>query len=239
MLKSPITANAVLLAGFALVTAFLLAGTHLGTREQIAQSERQAAEKALLEIIPEQRHDNDLLADSLPVPAQYWAQLGLAEGGDIHVARKDKRIVAVIVPAVAADGYSGDIRLIVGINMDGRIAGVRVLDHRETPGLGDKVDLKKSDWILGFNDKSLINPTPDAWKVKKDGGEFDQFTGATITPRAVVRQVKLALDYFNADRARILGHSTNQGTNQDGLEQSRDLSASDHAKSGDSNEDKQ
>lgn len=211
MLKSPVTSNAVLLAGFALVTALLLAGTHIGTREQIALSERQAAEKALLEIIPEQRHSNDLLADTLPVSPDYWQQLGLANGGDIHVARQHKRVEAVIVPAVAADGYSGDISLIVGINRDGSVAGVRVLDHRETPGLGDKIDLKKSDWILGFNGKSLLNPAPEQWQVKKDGGVFDQLTGATITPRAVVRQVQETLDYFMQERERILAQATETG----------------------------
>ena len=235
MVKNPITSNAMLMAGFALVTAFLLAGTHLGTREQIARSERQAAEKALLEIVPAQRHDNDILTDNLPVPTEYWAQLGLVEGGDIHVARQNHHVVAVIVPAVAPDGYSGDIRLIVGINIDGDIAGVRVLDHRETPGLGDKVELKKSDWILGFNGKSLLNPAPDAWKVKKDGGEFDQFTGATITPRAIVQQVKLALDYFKMDRTRILGLLTKHN----GLEQSPAHPANTHGERGESTGDSQ
>ncbi|HCO61140.1 MAG TPA: electron transport complex subunit RsxG [Porticoccaceae bacterium] len=217
MLKSPMTSNAVLLAGFALVTALLLAGTHIGTREQIALAERQAAEKALLEIIPQHRHSNDLLVDTLPVPTDFWQALGLTNGGEIHVARQNGNVEAMIVPAVAPDGYSGDIRLIVGINRDGTIAGVRVLDHRETPGLGDKIDLKKSDWILSFKGKSLGNPEPELWRVKKDGGEFDQFTGATITPRAVVRQVKETLDYFKQDRARLL----KQAVQTDKLEHQR------------------
>jgi electron transport complex protein RnfG len=103
----------------------------------------------------------------------------------------------------ARDGYSGDVNLIVGVNVDGTIAGVRALSHRETPGLGDKVDLKKSDWILGFNGKSLVNPTLARWTVKKDEGEFDQFTGATITPRAVVAATLRALQYAQANKTAI------------------------------------
>ncbi len=204
MLKQSIGFNSFVLAAFALVTALLLASTHLGTREQIAESERRAAEKALLEIIPKDRHSNDMLLDTLAIPRQFWSQLGLTKGGDVNIARQDGKIEALIIPAVAADGYSGDIRLIAGVNMDGTLAGVRVLSHTETPGLGDKIDLKKSQWILSFNHKSLYQPVAAQWQVKKDGGDFDQFTGATITPRAVVAQVKRILEYFAEDQNRIL-----------------------------------
>lgn len=204
MLKQSIGFNSFVLAAFALVTALLLASTHLGTREQIAESERRAAEKALLEIIPKDRHSNDMLLDTLAIPRQFWSQLGLSQGGDVNIARQDGKIEALIIPAVAADGYSGDIRLIAGVNMDGTLAGVRVLSHTETPGLGDKIDLKKSQWILSFNHKSLYQPVAAQWQVKKDGGDFDQFTGATITPRAVVDQVKRILEYFAEDQNRIL-----------------------------------
>ena len=94
--------------------------------------------------------------------------------------------------------------MLVGINVDGTIAGVRVISHNETPGLGDKIDLKKNDWILDFNGKSLENPKPKYWKVKKDKGSFDQLTGATITPRAVVTQVLRTLQYFEKDKVRLL-----------------------------------
>ena len=196
--------NSVVLAIFALVTALILATTNDLTYERIAQSEREAAQRALLEIIPLERHDNDMLMDLQPVPEQYWATLGLKKGGNIHVARDQGQPVAAIIPAVTPDGYSGAIAMIIGVNFNGSIAGVRVVEHRETPGLGDKVDLKKSDWILSFNGKSLVNPQADDWKVKKEGGEFDQFTGATITPRAVINQVLKTLQYFNDDRERLL-----------------------------------
>ena len=204
MIFKSIGFNSVVLAIFALVTALILATTNELTYERIAQSEREAAQRALLEIIPLERHDNDMLMDVQPVPEQYWATLGLKNGGNIHIARDQGQPVAAIIPAVTPDGYSGAIAMIIGINFNGSIAGVRVVEHRETPGLGDKVDLKKSDWILSFNGKSLVNPQADDWKVKKEGGEFDQFTGATITPRAVVKQVLKTLQYFNDDRERLL-----------------------------------
>jgi len=196
MLGTSISTNSLLLGVFALVTAAILAGTQAGTADRIAAAEREAAQKALLEIVPLERHNNDLLVDTLAIDSQYWPALGLKNGGDIHVARDNGEAVAAIIPAVAPDGYSGDIKLIIGINADGSLAGVRALTHNETPGLGDKVELKKSDWILGFNGKSLINPEAKSWAVKKDGGEFDQFTGATITPRAIVNQVKRTLEFF-------------------------------------------
>ncbi len=204
MLGQSITRNALLLALFAVITASLLAGTYLLTRERIIAAERAAEEKALLQIIPENRHDNSLLDDTLSVgPAD--SELGLREEKSVYLARQDEQVVAVIVPATARDGYSGDINLIVGINRDGSVAGVRVLSHKETPGLGDRVDLGKSDWVLDFNGRSLQNPKVPQWAVKKDGGEFDAFTGATITPRAVVAAVKRSLEYAASQRKQLFG----------------------------------
>lgn len=199
MLGASISKNSLLLAVFALVAAGGLALTNESTKERIQKAERAAQQKALFEIVPRSRHDNDLLLDTVPVPENAWHLLGLKKGGDIHIARQNGQVVAMIIPAVAPDGYSGDIRMIVGINRDGSVAGVRVLAHNETPGLGDKVDLKKSDWILSFNGKSLAAPAPADWAVKKDGGDFDQFTGATITPRAVVNQVRRVLEFVEAE----------------------------------------
>lgn len=220
MLGTSISKNSLLLGLFALVTAAILAGTQAGTADRIAAAEREAAQKALLEIVPLERHNNDLLVDTLTIAPQYWAGLGLKNGGDIHIARDNGEAVAAIIPAVAPDGYSGDIKLIIGINADGSLAGVRALTHTETPGLGDKVDLKKSDWILGFNGKSLVNPDVKKWAVKKDGGEFDQFTGATITPRAVVNQVKRTLEFFAQTKplsAININEKTTAISNQSGV----------------------
>jgi electron transport complex protein RnfG len=200
---SSITKNSVLLGIFALVTTAILAFTAELTKEPIAKAEREAQQRALFEIVPRTRHDNDLLSDIIKVPESAWEGLGLKSGGDIYVARHTDETIAVIIPATAPDGYSGDIRMIVGINADGTIAGVRVIDHKETPGLGDKIELKKNQWILSFNGKSLSSPEISHWKVKKDGGDFDQFAGATITPRAVVNQVRRVLEFVDAHRDEL------------------------------------
>lgn len=202
MLGQSITRNSVLLALFAVCTTALIAGTYLLTKDDIAQQKRLAEEKALLEIIPRHRHDNSMLDDTIAVGPDD-TELNLSEDKHIYIARQQGDVVAVIIPTVAPDGYTGDIELIVGVNRDGSIAGVRALAHRETPGLGDKVDLKKSEWILGFDGRSLADPAPGGWAVKKDDGVFDEFTGATITPRAVVAATLRALQFVQANRKTL------------------------------------
>ena len=141
-------------------------------------------------LVDHQTYNNDLLADTVELPA---AEFGSADKVTVYRARQQGVPVAALFTVTAPDGYSGRIRLIIGINADQTLAGVRVLGHKETPGLGDKIEVERSDWILGFNGKSLQNPTDTGWAVRKDGGEFDQFTGATITPRAIVKAVKNTL----------------------------------------------
>lgn len=200
MLGQSISKNSLLLAAFALATAGTLALTNLGTKERIANAERAAQQRALFEVIPVQDHDNDLLNDTIAIPESALADLHVSSTARIYRARRNGDITALIVPAVAPDGYSGDIEMIVGVNRDGSIAGVRIIKHKETPGLGDKIELKKHQWILSFNGKSLTVPVIEEWKVKKDGGVFDQFAGATITPRAVVGQVKRVLEFVQANQ---------------------------------------
>lgn len=210
MLGQSIKQNAIGLSLFAIVTAGIIAVTQTLTAERIQNNIDAAKSKALFEILPEDTHDNVLLNDTVIItdPALI-ADEGEAEA---FVARKGGTPVAVILPTIAPDGYTGKIHSIVGIFNDGRIAGVRVLQHRETPGLGDKVELKKSSWVLDFNGKSLDNPSTQGWQVKKDGGEFDQFTGATITPRAVVKSVHAALEYFNDNRDALLAEKSDPVT---------------------------
>ena len=136
--------------------------------------------------------------------------LGLRSSKQIYLARQGDQVVTAIIPATARDGYSGDIEMIVGVNRDGTVAGLRVLSHKETPGLGDKVDMKKSDWVLDFDGRSLEDPTPEGWAVKKDKGVFDSFTGATITPRAVVSATRRTLEYAR-DNAKTLYGAVEQG----------------------------
>jgi len=192
----------VILGLFAVATVGMIAVTQQGTAERISEAQRRVQLSALNEIVPHDQHDNDLLTDSFTVQDRQY--LSLSAPAEAYRARQGDRVSAVILPVVAPDGYSGRIDLLVGIRADGSIAGVRSVSHRETPGLGDKIDAGKSQWILSFNGKSLSMPIPDQWAVKKDGGQFDQFTGATITPRAVVKAVYQALNYFDEHRAALL-----------------------------------
>lgn len=201
-----IARSALGLGLFAVITAGTIAVTQVVTEDRIREQVRKAEASALFEIIPERLHDNDLLSSTVTIPPD--PLLGLREPGTAWVARQQDQAVGVILPVVARNGYSGDIRMLVGVAPDGELLGVRVTSHRETPGLGDKIELKKSDWITVFEGKSLDNPEPDNWAVKKDGGAFDQFTGATITPRAVVGAVKDALLYFEDHQQTLLAGKT-------------------------------
>jgi electron transport complex protein RnfG len=190
----PIAISAVFLFLFAVIGAGLVAFTFDSTAEKIADNERRALLKSLNELVPEQRYDNDIFNDVVHV--RNSELLGTSEPVPVYRARKNGWPVAAVLAPVTPDGYSGAIRLLVAINVDATLAGVRVVQHRETPGLGDAIEAERSNWILGFNGRSLSNPPAERWKVKRDGGAFDQFTGATITPRAVVKAVKEALLYF-------------------------------------------
>ncbi|MBF0784737.1 electron transport complex subunit RsxG [Muribacter muris] len=147
----------------------------------IATQQRQL----LGEVIPHHSFDNDVLATC--------RQITLPEApflNQLYVAKKGENLTAYAIQATAPDGYSGDIRLLIGIQPDGTVLGVRTLEHKETPGLGDKIETRISDWILSFNQRTFSVESEAQWAVKKDGGQFDQFTGATITPRAVVNNVR-------------------------------------------------
>lgn len=199
--------NAVGLGLFAIVTAGSIGIAQVATKDSIQKNIQIAQAKALHEIVPQNSYDNDLLNDTIAlsssdanddIHARWNVRLlgPIADDAVAYIARKNGKAHTIILPATAPDGYTANIDMIVGIKLDGTLAGVRVINHKETPGLGDKIEAKKSPWILQFSGLSLINPEEESWAVKKDGGEFDQFTGATITPRAVVRSVRLALKFF-------------------------------------------
>ncbi|MGH1463395.1 MAG: electron transport complex subunit RsxG [Neptuniibacter sp.] len=196
---SALKTSTLAISFFAVVCAAVIAATQVSTKEKIAANEREFQAKALYEIVPRETIDNDMLSDTFEIQL---AELGHKTPVTAFRARKNDLVKTVILPVVAPDGYSGNIHIIVGINADESVAGVRVLAHKETPGLGDKVETKKSDWVFSFDGKSKTNDLH--WAVKKDGGQFDQFTGATITPRAVVNAVGRALDYFAANRIQLL-----------------------------------
>jgi len=186
---------------FALVGAILIVGSYHSTRQQIVHNEKMTLLQTLNGLIPPSSYDNDLVNDSIEMENR--AFLGTAKPMTIYRARKQKQAVAAIINSIAPDGYSGNIYLVVAVNYDGTLAGVRVLSHQETPGLGDYVEERRSKWILGFNQRSLNNPEEERWKVKRDGGVFDQFTGATITPRAVVKAVYKTLLFYQQYRDTI------------------------------------
>jgi electron transport complex protein RnfG len=190
-----------LLAAFAVAGAGLVALTAQATRERIAANERAYLLRSLNDVVPASAYDNDLFTDTTEVVDAEL--LGSPDPVTAYRARRDGRPVAVILNVVAPDGYSGPIRLVIGIDARGELTGVRVVSHRETPGLGDDIEVERSDWILGFAGLGLDSLPEQGWAVKRDGGQFDQFTGATITPRAVVKAVHNALIYFEAHRERL------------------------------------
>ncbi|MGB5102673.1 MAG: electron transport complex subunit RsxG [Steroidobacteraceae bacterium] len=179
-----------------------VAVVHDLARPRIEASDRERRVARLAEVLGTAQYDNDLLADVVHV--RDAELLGTDAMLPVHRARLGATPVAALLFPVAPDGYSGAIRLVVAIDPQGRLLGVRVLGHKETPGLGDAIEPRKSEWIDSFRGRSLGDPGEDGWKVRKDGGEFDQFTGATVTPRAVVRAVHGALVYFDRHREELL-----------------------------------
>ena len=189
----------VILFAFAVVATAMLAFTFTRTQPTIERSQ-QAEKLALLsQVLPPTLYDNNLLASQQSVPPDDL--LGTRLPSAMWIARRGDTVTAVVLEAIARDGYGGNIHLLVGIGIDGDVTGVRVTAHRETPGLGDYIVRSKSAWIEQFVGKSLTTPEAKRWKVAKDGGQFDARAGATITPRAVVKAARSALDYFARHRA--------------------------------------
>lgn len=193
--------TAFIMIVFAIVGTAMLAYIYDVTREPIAESEAQARMALFRQIVPESMHDNALLEDRIEIPAD--AMLGTKSSSYAYRARLEGKPTALILEAIAPDGYSGDIKLLVAIREDGTIAGVRVLAHKETPGLGDYIDIARSKWIKQFDGQSLSMTAPELWTVKKDGGRFDYMVGATITPRAVIKAVRKVLEYYAIHRESL------------------------------------
>ncbi|NOT10259.1 MAG: electron transport complex subunit RsxG [Methylococcaceae bacterium] len=190
------------LAGFALLASILLGMTNCSTEATIQRRLDEDLLMSLTEVIPADLHDNDMLRDTLSVPSA-----GFNIGADetlVYLAKQAGKVTAVCFKFTAPDGYSGAINMIMGIDRDGNILGVRVLSHKETPGLGDKIEAAKSSWILSFVGRSLENLAPAQWTVKKDGGAFDQFAGATITPRKSVQAIFRGLQLFKANKDQLI-----------------------------------
>ena len=197
--RRQILISGVFLWLFAVAGTTLVALTEYSTSAAIAENERRVLLRNLHALLPRDRLDNDIATDTVEIPPSLL--LGTDTEMPAYLARRDGFPVAVVFNSIAPNGYNGRIHLLVGVYVDGSLAGVRVVKHSETPGLGDAVEVRKSPWIKSFDGRSLHDPTTRGWAVKRDGGEFDQFTGATITPRAVVEAVHNTLLYYqqNAD----------------------------------------
>lgn len=196
-LSSRISYQAILLGGFSLLATVLLVLGNLATGDAIEERMREDLRTSLSQVIPETAHDNDLLAH----PLQFQDD----NGKPLTIYRGTEGLrVRALAWEIMGKGYAGDIRLIIGVDAEGKVLGVRVLQHAETPGLGDKIEVERDDWILDFSGLWLGNPPVARWKVKKDGGRFDAFTGATITPRGVVTAIREALEFFKQHQTALV-----------------------------------
>ena len=185
---------------FALIALGLLGLLDTLTAERITENQRLALQKTLESLLPDKSFDNDVLNDTLMIQDE---RLGSSQPVTIYRARRQGQPVAVVVPARAPDGYNGNIRLLLAIRPGSKLAGVRVLEHHETPGLGDLIESQKSDWSSQFSGRSLTDPPTPGWRVKRDGGAFDQLTGATITSRAVIGAVQRTLEVMRDQQDRV------------------------------------
>lgn len=201
MLVRHMVMTAVVLGLFAVIGTGVVALTFKNTEQRAAQNELEALLESLHALVPPDMHDNDLQNDTVTVTSQEL--LGSKNPVTVYRARKNGEAVAAILTPVAPDGYNGDIKLLVAIRTDGRLLGVRVVSDRETPGLGDNIHLSRTNWLRSFDGKSLADPGGLGWRVVKDGGIFDQFTGATITPRAVVKAVHNTLKFFQQNKTTL------------------------------------
>ncbi|HEY9210088.1 MAG TPA: electron transport complex subunit RsxG [Methylotenera sp.] len=207
--------TAVTMVAFALIGTALLAYIFNITREPIEKSEAEARLALFRQILPDDHYygdrkskddehdadDNKLLKNVVEIAPNDL--LGNKTPSKAYIARQDHKFAAVILEAIAHDGYSGDIKLLIAIRADGTVSGVRVLTHKETPGLGDYIDIAHGNWIKLFDDESVEKTPAEQWKVKKDGGKFDYMVGATITPRAVVKAVAKALQFYEQNQHEL------------------------------------
>jgi len=201
-LRGKLSYQGILLGGVALLTSAALAMASHVTEADIRAAEAADLKQSLTQVLPG-AYDNDLLKDTVTLPGKEGEVLA-------YRARRQDKIEAVVY-RVVGHGYAGAIVCVLGVSREGKVLGVRVIKHKETPGLGDKIEPAKGDWIHSFEGKWLGDPPADKWAVKKDGGVFDQFAGATITPRGVVRAVKEGLEFFEKNRTALLDDAVAKG----------------------------
>lgn len=213
MADAPVLKSGITLAVIAAVCTSLVALTYQVTHERIAANEQAWLEQSLQPALSGLFFDSGVSESRVTIPAPH--ELPGPEDVVIYRVYSGDSPVAALFVVSARDGYAGAIRLLVGIDINGAITGVHVLSHRETPGLGDRIESTKSDWVKQFDGRSLGDPVADGWKIKRDGGEFDQLTGASVTPRAAIKAIKETLAYFEANRVAVFaaaadGHGETQ-----------------------------
>ncbi|MUJ20667.1 electron transport complex subunit RsxG [Aliivibrio fischeri] len=193
--------SSLVLALFAIAATALVTITYALTKDQIAYQQQQQLLSVLNQVVPKEQHDNELYKACVLVKNK--DALGSKQAMPIYLASLNGQHSGAAIEAIAPDGYSGNIKIIVGVDSDAMVTGVRVLSHQETPGLGDKIDIRITRWVDGFLGKTVENAEDKNWAVQKDGGQFDQFTGATITPRAVVKAVKRTVWFYKTHQEEL------------------------------------
>lgn len=206
-MKRAVTRNSLILAVFAFISTGLIGITHLLTKDKIAQEIELSLVRQLSEIVPPENYNNEVYKDCIVTNNIEF--LGTDEDQKLYRMRNAKGDYALLMTSVAPDGYSGKIHLAVAISLQGKILGVNILSHKETPGLGDKIERTKSSWLKQFEGLSLTNPAEKRWKVKKDGGQFDALTGATITPRALIKAIYKSLGYYQLKNKSLFETQSN------------------------------
>jgi len=201
MADTPVLKSGITLAVIAAICTALVASTYQLTHERIAANEQAWLEQSLQPALSGLFFDSGVSESRVTIPAPHG--LPGSEDAVIYRVYSGDTPVAALFVVSARDGYAGAIRFLIGIDIDGAVTGVHVLSHRETPGLGDRIESSKSEWVKQFDGRSLIDPQPSGWKIKRDGGEFDQLTGASVTPRAVIKAIRETLSYFDANRDTV------------------------------------
>lgn len=199
--ERPMLKSGATLALIAAVCTALVAATFQVTAERIAANEKALLEQSLLPVLAGVFYDSALGDSRLVIPPPH--ELPGNDAAVIYRVYAGQQAAAALFAVTARDGFSGAIRILVGVDVAGKVTGIRILEHRETPGLGDKIDVTRSNWVYQFDGRSIGDPVFSGWAIRGDGGEFDQLTGASVTPRAVIKAMRDTLIYFDAHRAEI------------------------------------
>jgi len=208
MSNQTVLKTGVTLALIAAICTALVAATYQGTKERIAANEKALLEQSLQPALAGLFYDSGVSESRLVLPPPH--DLPGNDAAVIYRVYAESEPVAALFAVTARDGFSGPIRILVGVDHSGVVSGVRILQHRETPGLGDKIESRRSDWVFQFDGRSLRDPLVETWAIRGDGGEFDQLTGASVTPRAVVKAIRETLIYFDANRDLIFSLPTSE-----------------------------